>query len=279
MRVLSNNWAHSRPVLMGILNCTPDSFSDGGQFVDVDLAVQHALAMLADGADIIDIGGESTRPGALPVSVGDEIARVIPVIQKLKQRANCFISIDTHKPEVMTAAIEAGADIINDVNALRTPGALQAAAASNARICLMHMQGQPQTMQEHPHYDDLLAEVLAFFDERITACVNAGIARERLIIDPGFGFGKSVDHNLLLIQQLAQFKQFGLPILVGVSRKSTIGHVLDRDVNERLPGSLALTTLALCQGASIIRAHDVKETKDVINMTHAVMQVAKGTEE
>jgi dihydropteroate synthase len=258
--------------IMGILNVTPDSFSDGGYYTNVTTAVQHAKQMVAEGAHIIDVGGESTRPGAQAVSVEDELARVIPVITALRHELDIPISIDTSKPEVMRAAVQAGVTMINDVYALRLPGALQAAFQCNVPICLMHMQGDPGTMQQAPKYVDIITEVKNFFAERITACENVGIDREKLILDFGFGFGKTVQHNLQLIKNLAEFKKFNLPLLVGVSRKSTIGTLLDKPANERLYGSIAATILAVEHGANIIRTHDVAATVDAVKVTEAVMQ-------
>ena len=257
---------------MGILNVTPDSFSDGGQFVNADAALAQAGKMLADGADIIDIGGESTRPGAQAVSVEEELARVIPIIEALREQSDVFISVDTSKAAVMSAAVAAGADLINDVRALREPGALDAAAALNTPVCLMHMQGEPRSMQQQPHYDDVLNEVKSFLDSRVTACEQVGIAREQIVIDPGFGFGKKLEHNLALFRQLPDLQSLGLPILVGVSRKSMIGAVLDIPVEERMAASVALAGLAVWLGAAIIRTHDVRETRDAVRMCHAVAQ-------
>lgn len=259
-----------RPVVMGILNVTPDSFSDGGQFNRVDSAVKQALKMLADGAEIIDIGGESTRPGAPDVDLAQELERVIPVIKALRAESDCIISIDTSKAEVMRQAIEAGADIINDVRALQEPGAIEVAASySDVPICLMHMQGAPRTMQHSPQYNDLLTEISDFLSHRVHACEEAGIASSRLIIDPGFGFGKTLSHNYELLGQFEFFKQLGLPILAGLSRKSMFGQLLNRAANERLAASLAGAMICAQKGAHIIRVHDVKETVDVLSVLHA----------
>ena len=255
---------------MGILNVTPDSFSDGGHFIKADAALAQAGKMLADGADIIDIGGESTRPGAQTVSVEEELVRVIPIIEALREQSDVFISVDTSKPQLMSAAVAAGADMINDVRALREPGALDAAAALNTPVCLMHMQGEPRSMQQQPHYDDVLTEVKSFLDSRVTACEQAGIARGQLVIDPGFGFGKTLEHNLTLFRRLPDLQSLGLPVLVGVSRKSMIGAVLDIPVEERMAASVALAGLAVWLGAAIIRTHDVRETFDAVKMCHAV---------
>lgn len=263
----------SMPNVMGILNCTPDSFSDGGMFIKHDDAIRCALQMVASGADIIDVGGESTRPNAAPVSEQEELDRVIPVIETLTREIDLPLSVDTYKPAVMQAAIAAGACFINDVKALQSPQSMQSVANYDVPICLMHMRGEPLTMQQNLVYEDLFTEIIDFFQDRIAACTAAGIDKSRLLIDPGFGFGKSVQHNLALIKHLARFKSLGVPILIGVSRKSTIGQVLERPVTERLAGGLALTVLAVLQGASIIRTHDVQATRDVIRMTAAVQQV------
>ncbi len=260
---------------MGILNVTPDSFSDGGHFIKADAALAQAGKMLADGADIIDIGGESTRPGAQTVSVEEELVRVIPIIEALREQSDVFISVDTSKPQLMSAAVAAGADMINDVRALREPGALDAAAALNTPVCLMHMQGEPRSMQQQPHYDDVLTEVKSFLDSRVTACEQAGIARGQLVIDPGFGFGKTLEHNLTLFRRLPDLQSLGLPVLVGVSRKSMIGAVLDIPVEERMAASVALAGLAVWLGASIIRTHDVRETRDAVKMCHAVVRAER----
>jgi dihydropteroate synthase len=256
---------------MGILNVTPDSFSDGGDFISPELAISHAVQMLQDGADIIDIGGESTRPGAKSVSEQEELDRVIPAIEAIKQRLPVIISIDTSKPIVMREAVAAGAGFINDVMALQTPGAVAAAQELAVPVCLMHMQGQPRSMQKNPSYSDVVVEILDFFKQRIADCVAGGISRERLLLDPGFGFGKTLEHNLKLLQRLGEFNRIGLPLLVGISRKSMLGAILgDAPVEERLYASLAAAVLALERGASIIRAHDVKPTVDALKVVHAV---------
>ena len=262
----------SRPRVMGVLNVTPDSFSDGGAFLAAEQAVARAGEMVAEGADIIDIGGESTRPGAAPVSVEAELARVIPVIEALHGRVDALLSVDTSKPEVMRAAVAAGADIINDVCALRAPGALQAAAQTQAAVCLMHMQGEPRTMQEYPDYANLVTDVTGFLHERVTAAEAAGIARARLLVDPGFGFGKRLDHNLSLLKHLAELADAGLPVLVGLSRKSMIGKLLDLPVGERLHPSVALAVMAVMQGARIVRTHDVAPTVQALAMCAALEQ-------
>lgn len=260
----------SVPRVMGILNVTPDSFSDGGRYLDPAVAVARARQMVAEGAAIIDVGGESTRPGAAAVAAEEEIARVVPVIQALTAELSVPVSVDTSKPEVMRAAMAAGAGLINDVCALRQPGALQAAAELRVPVCLMHMQGEPRTMQQAPHYADVVAEVSAFLQERVAACVAAGIARERILLDPGFGFGKGLDHNLSLLKHLPALHALGLPLLVGMSRKRMIGAVLDAPLEDRLYGSVAVATLGAWLGAAIVRVHDVKATADALRMVAAV---------
>ncbi|HEC86073.1 MAG: dihydropteroate synthase [Candidatus Parabeggiatoa sp. nov. 2] len=258
---------------MGILNVTPDSFSDGGHFFSRDAALKQAHQMAAEGADIIDIGGESTRPCAEPASVEEELDRVIPVLEKIRAELPIPISVDTSKAQVMREAIAAGADMINDVMALRGEGSLAAVAASNkVQVCLMHLQGEPRTMQLNPHYDDVVNEIKAFLQARVQVCLEAGIASSRLLIDPGFGFGKTVEHNLQLMKQLQVFIELGYPVLVGVSRKSLIGQVLNKPVTERLYGSLALAVLAVSKGVAVIRTHDVAATVETLKMTHAVLQ-------
>ena len=258
------------PIVMGILNVTPDSFSDGGRFIGREAALRRVREMIAEGAAIIDVGGESTRPGARAVSVEEELARVVPVIEAIRGESDIPVSIDTSKPAVMLEAVAAGADLINDVRALREPGALAAVAELGVPVCLMHMRGEPRTMQQNPRYEDVVAEVQAFLDERVAACEAAGIPRERIILDPGFGFGKTLAHNLALFRALPRFVSGGLPVLVGVSRKSMIGQVLEVPVEERLAGSLALATLAVWFGAAIVRSHDVAETVHAVRMAQAV---------
>jgi len=260
---------------MGILNITPDSFSDGGHFLSPNAALTHARQIVAEGAAIIDVGGESTRPGAQAVSVAQELDRVIPVIEALRRELPIPISIDTSKPEVMQAAVAAGAGMINDVRALRGDGALAMAAQLNREqsvpVCLMHMQGEPGNMQQNPHYQDVVAEVKTFLAGRIKACVEAGIPHDRLLIDPGFGFGKALVHNLRLLKQLNSLSELGVPMLVGLSRKRMIGELLNATtVEQRLYGSLALATLAAWQGAAIIRAHDVRATVEALKICAAV---------
>jgi dihydropteroate synthase len=262
----------SQPVVMGILNVTPDSFSDGGQYHALDAAFKQAEKMVADGAKIIDIGGESTRPGASVVSLEEELARVIPIIKRIALQLDVVISIDTSKAQVMREAIAAGAHMINDVRALQEEGALQAAAELAVPVCIMHMQGQPTTMQDAPSYHDVTTEVLAFLQQRIDDCVNAGIRREHIILDPGFGFGKTLEQNYQLLADTAVFHQFGLPVLIGVSRKSMIGNLLQCDESQRLAGSLACASAAATDGAQILRVHDVRETADALAV---VAQLAK----
>lgn len=266
----------SRPQVMGILNLTPDSFSDGGCYLVRDAALRRAEEMVIAGADIIDIGGESTRPGALPVSEAEEIDRVVPLVEAITSRFDIPVSIDTSKPGVMLSAVAAGAAMINDVRALREEGALAAAVAAAVPVCLMHMQGEPRSMQSAPVYGDVVEEVILFLQQRVDACAGAGIPRERLLIDPGFGFGKALAHNLTLLNELSRFNTLGLPLVVGISRKSMVGAVLNKAVDERLYGSLAAAALALCQGAAVIRVHDVAETVDVVKVCFAVMGVSHG---
>jgi len=260
------------PAVMGVLNITPDSFSDGGRFVALDDALQQAEKMAAQGAAIIDVGGESTRPGAPAVDAQEELDRVIPVIEALAGRLDVPISIDTGKPAVMRAAVAAGVSMINDVFALQADGALEAAAALQQPVCLMHMQGQPQTMQQNPHYDDVVAEVTQFLRERVAQCVAAGLAEELIVVDPGFGFGKSAAHNIELLANLRQLQKLGRPVLIGVSRKATLGAITGREVDARLPASIAAAVLAVGQGADIIRAHDVGATVDALKVAKTVIE-------
>jgi dihydropteroate synthase len=263
----------SVPRVMGVLNVTPDSFSDGGRYLAVGRAVAHARAMVAEGAAIIDIGGESSRPGAAPVAAEEELDRVIPVIEALRDAIDVPVSIDTSKPAVMRAAVVAGAGLINDITALQAPGAQETAAELAVPVCLMHMQGTPATMQAAPGYVDVVTEVCAWLQLRAAACIEAGIARERILLDPGFGFGKTTTHNLLLLQQLPVLVRQGYPVLVGLSRKSLIGHVLGLPVDKRMPASVALAALAVWQGALLVRSHDVAATREAIEMVHAVRAV------
>ena len=259
-----------RPAVMGVLNVTPDSFSDGGQYNSATVAYDRAMEMIAQGASIIDIGGESTRPGAAIVSLDEELDRVIPVIERLRASSDIALSIDTSKPAVMLAAKDAGASLINDVCALTQADALQVAAQTGLPICLMHMQGSPQTMQDRPSYESVVDEVMAYLQSRRDACLAAGICEERLIIDPGFGFGKTLQHNLQLFAHLPRFHALGLPILIGVSRKSMFGQLLGREVEQRLAGSIAMAAMAVEKGVAIIRTHDVVETCDAIDVAVAV---------
>lgn len=276
---MSSTSAHflrpGKTAVMGILNVTPDSFSDGGEYIETPVAVDRARQMVAHGAHIIDVGGESTRPGASPVGVEEELRRVVPVIRAITRELGVPVSVDTSKPEVMGEAVRAGACLVNDVRALREPGALEAAAASGAWVCLMHMQGQPRTMQADPRYNDVLREVREFLLERAQACVEAGIPRERLILDPGFGFGKTLEHNLDLLANLQQLRADGWPVLVGVSRKSMIGAITGREARDRVHGSVAAAVIAAMQGAEIIRVHDVAATVDGIKMCEAVMALRR----
>jgi len=260
----------STPRVMGILNITPDSFSDGGDFFVSAAAVQRAETMVEQGAAIIDVGGESTRPGAGPVDAAEEIRRIVPVIELLARRLPVAISVDTSKPEVMRAAADAGAGLINDVRALRAPGAEAMAAALGLPVCLMHMQGEPRTMQGDPRYDDVVAEVTGFLRARVIACEQAGIARGRLLIDPGFGFGKTLAHNLTLLSGLAAVTDVGLPVLVGLSRKAMLGRLTGRDVGARTAAGVAAAVLAVERGARLIRTHDVTETVDALKVAAAV---------
>jgi len=259
-----------KPLVMGVLNVTPDSFSDGGQHASVTSAFDHAQQMINEGAAIIDVGGESTRPGASAVSTQQELDRVIPVIEKIAANLDCVISLDSSCPQVMQAAAQAGASLLNDVRAFQREGALQVAAKAGLPVCLMHMRGEPKTMQQQPHYDSVVDEVQAFLLARVEACLEAGIERNKIIIDPGFGFGKTLDHNLQLLESLAQLKVLGLPLLVGMSRKSMIGAILNNETSERLYGGLALAAIAVGQGANIIRTHDVGPTCDAVAVAYAV---------
>ncbi len=256
--------------IMGVINTTPDSFSDGGLFSETKSAVEHARKLIDDGADILDIGGESTRPGAAIVSVNEEIRRTIPVIEAIRQFSDIPVSIDTSKAQVMLAAAEAGADMINDVWALRREGALEAAASTGLLVCLMHMQGSPESMQNDPKYENVVTEVLHFLRERLTKAEQSGISRQNLLVDPGFGFGKTLQQNLQLLNSLEQFKSLGLPLLVGLSRKSMIGLILDKPVDQRLSGSISTAVISAMSGADIIRVHDVTETKDAVAIVQAM---------
>jgi len=263
------------PAVMGILNVTPDSFSDGGRFDNLHIALRQAATMVDGGAAIIDIGGESTRPGAKSVSVQEELNRIIPVIEAVKSVTDVPISVDTSKADVMREAVAAGAVMINDVCALQAEGALQAAADLKVPVCLMHMQGEPRTMQEHPHYDDVVADVARFLDDRISACVETGLPEELIVVDPGFGFGKTHLHNVELLANLRQLRVRNRPVLVGVSRKSTLGKLTQREVHERLPASVAAAVVAVMNGADIIRAHDVQASVDALKVARAVLEASE----
>ena len=262
----------SAPVVMGVLNVTPDSFSDGGLHHAADTAVAAGLRMVAEGASILDVGGESTRPGATPVPLEDELARVVPVIEALAQQTEAVLSVDTSAPEVMRAALRAGAHMVNDVRALRRPGALDAVVEHGAAVCLMHMQGEPATMQLEPRYDDVVLEVKGFLRDRINACRAAGVASEAILVDPGIGFGKTYEHNLALIRHLHEFTGLGAALLIGVSRKATVGKMTGRDVTDRLAGSIALAALCVERGARIVRAHDVAATVDAVKVAWSVIE-------
>lgn len=265
-KIRSGQW-----VVMGILNVTPDSFSDGGRFNQSDNALKQALRMQREGAELIDIGGESTRPGATLVSLDEELARVIPVIEKIREHSEVAISIDTSKPEVMQAAIKAGASMINDVNALHADGAVEVCAKYQVPVCLMHKQGAPQTMQDNPQYDDVVDEVKQYLVSRIQHCIAAGIKVENVIVDPGFGFGKNLENNLCLLKEINQFCTLDVPVLVGISRKSMFGQLLGREVDERLVASTSAAVIAYQQGARFFRVHDVAETCDALKLCEAVV--------
>ena len=264
----------TRPLVMGVVNVTPDSFSDGGRLQNARQAIDHALMLAEQGADLLDVGGESTRPGAAPVSVEEELQRVLPVIEALAVRG-LAVSVDTRKPRVMVAAIQAGAAMVNDVMALRAPGAIEAVAQSEAAVCLMHMQNDPQTMQAAPHYDDVVAEVHDFLAQRIAACEAAGIARSRLVIDPGFGFGKTLAHNLVLLKNLGRLAGLGVPVLAGLSRKSMLGALTGQPVDQREYAGIAAHLAAVARGARIVRVHDVAAMQDALRVWEAV----EGTEQ
>jgi len=263
----------NRPHVMGIVNVTPDSFSDGGKYSSTDLAVEHGLALIAEGADILDIGGESTRPGAPPVSLDEELRRVMPVIEALAAVSTVPLSIDTYKPEVMRSAIAAGVDIVNDVRALQEDGAVEIVAKSDVGVCLMHMQGMPQTMQLAPNYQDVVSEVVHFLSDRMHVVTSAGIAIDRIVLDPGFGFGKTTAHNIALIQHLTEIDAIGRPLLVGLSRKSVLGKIAGGDEQQRLHAGLAASVISAMKGAKIVRVHDVKATVDALKIVTAVMPV------
>lgn len=261
---------------MGIVNVTPDSFSDGGRLDNAQAAIRHALKLQEDGADILDIGGESTRPGAMTVPVDEEIRRVLPVIEALASR-DCVVSVDTRKPEVMRAALDAGAVMVNDVMAMRVPGALEMVAASDAAVCLMHMQGEPQNMQQAPLYTDVVEEVKQFLLDRVQACEAAGIARDRLVIDPGFGFGKTLEHNLAMLKHLSRLTESGVPVMVGLSRKTMLGTLTGRDVEAREFAGVAAHLAAVARGARIVRVHNVTAMRDALVIWNAVEEQRDGT--
>jgi len=259
-----------RARVMGVVNVTPDSFSDGGAHADTEAAVAHGLRLAAEGADLLDVGGESTRPGASEVPVEEELRRVLPVVERLARECPLPISVDTSKPEVMRAAVAAGAGMVNDPYALRRDGALEAAAELGVPVCLMHMQGTPADMQDDPRYEDVVAEVHSFFTQRIFACEMAGIAKKKLLLDPGFGFGKTLEHNLLLLRQLSRFVELGLPVLAGLSRKGMIGKLTGRELDARVHGSVAAALIAVQNGATIVRVHEVAATVDALAVWRAV---------
>ncbi len=269
-RIVGRSLPLQPPLVMGVLNLTPDSFSDGGRWLDSGTALRHAMAMADAGADIIDVGGESTRPGAEPVSLQLELDRVIPLIEGIRSHTDTPVSVDTSKPEVMREAVRAGAGMINDVYALRADGALEAAAGLDVPVCVMHMQGEPRTMQAEPKYRDVVREVANFLEARATACRDAGIDPAHVVIDPGFGFGKTLEHNLALFHALPELCALGHPVLIGISRKSMLGRITGRDVGNRLAGSLAAAVLASQSGASIVRVHDVAETVDALKVLAAL---------
>ena len=265
------------PKVMGILNVTPDSFSDGGKFRELELAIRQAESMVKAGATFIDVGGESTRPGAKAVALNEELDRVIPVIEKISNELDVVVSVDTSKAQVMTEAVQSGAGMINDVRALRNEGALRAAINAakdfNVPSCLMHMQGEPLSMQDEPQYHGVVEEVMDFFEQRIEECEKAGLERRYILIDPGFGFGKTLDHNYQLLKHIQQFNRFKIPVLVGMSRKSMIGNLLNREVNQRLAGNIATATIAATAGVEIIRVHDVVETMDAIKIVNKLQSI------
>lgn len=268
----------STPQVMGILNVTPDSFSDGGTHNSLNDAVDHAAKLIAEGASIIDIGGESTRPGASDVSIDEELQRVVPVVEAIRQRFDIWISVDTSKAQVITESANVGASIINDIRSLQEPGALKAAAKTGLPVCIMHMQGNPKTMQQSPHYENVMMDVDRFLQENIQRCVDAGIEKNQIILDPGFGFGKNLAHNYQLLAHLSELHHFGLPILAGMSRKSMVGQLLNVPPQERVAGSVACAVIAAMQGAQIIRVHDVKETVDAMKVVQATLSAKENNE-
>ena len=267
---LARALAARRPLVCGVLNVTPDSFSDGGRFHSFDRAVERGRTLAAEGADLIDVGGESTRPGSRPPTLAEELDRVVPVVEALGRQVPVPLSVDTSRPEVMREAVAAGASMLNDVRALRSPGALEAAAELGVPVCLMHMQRSPESMQEDPRYRDVVVEVRTFLAERMRACLDAGIRQEHLVVDPGFGFGKTLTHNVALLASLDAFTGLGVPVMVGLSRKSVLGQLTGRTVGDRLPGSLAAAIVAVQRGATLLRVHDVVATRDVLAVLDAV---------
>jgi len=267
---LARALAARRPLVCGVLNVTPDSFSDGGRFHSFDRAVERGRSVAAEGADLIDVGGESTRPGSRPPTLAEELDRVVPVVEALGRQVPVPLSVDTSRPEVMREAVAAGASMVNDVRALRSPGALEAAAELGVPVCLMHMQRSPESMQEDPRYRDVVVEVRTFLAERMRACLDAGIRQEHLVVDPGFGFGKTLTHNVALLASLDAFTGLGVPVMVGLSRKSVLGQLTGRTVGDRLPGSLAAAIVAVQRGATLLRVHDVAATRDVLAVLDAV---------
>ncbi len=266
---LDLSYAH----VMGVLNVTPDSFSDGGRYTSLDSALQQAERMVEAGATFIDVGGESTRPGAAQVSLQEEMDRVLPVVEKLAGSTPAVISVDSSSPELLDQAASLGMGLINDVRALQREGALAVAAKTQLPVCLMHMQGSPQTMQDNPNYQDAVSDIQDFFEQRIEACISSGIAREKLLLDPGFGFGKTLTHNLMLLKQLGSFDVLGLPLLVGLSRKSMLGQITGKEVDDRLAASVSAAVIAAMNGAKIIRVHDVEETVDALKVVQAMLDV------
>ena len=260
----------TKPQVMGIVNVTPDSFSDGGHYASTNLAIEHALQLVEEGANLLDIGGESTRPNAIPVNLDEELSRVIPVIEGLVKLVNIPLSIDTYKPQVMQAAIAAGVSIVNDIKALQEPEALEVVAKSDVGVCLMHMQGTPQTMQIEPNYENVLLEVKAFLTARLNATIQAGINKSRILLDPGFGFGKKTEHNIALLQQLSYLRELGQPLLVGLSRKSILGQMLGDNKTDRVSASIAASVIAVMNGANMLRVHDVKATVDALKVVMAI---------